>query len=399
MESSAQDIPGYYVWQVPGKPITVHLSLDVVDRISNEVMRGFAAIPKRGAEVGGVLVGSVEITSHEAKPDDPEPPEFSETAIVRIDSFEAVPCQYSRGPSYLFSDIELISFANTLAQLESDPFSSSHPVGYFRSHTREGMSLAPEDIALLDEHFTDPAHLALLIKPFATKVSVAGFFYREEGEFPAETGLEFPFRRREITGEAPPPRRSMTDRQPRGSGDVDHAIDGSARETPRMDAARAADAVRQQLEASQSSSPFGELPADITFPPPPEVRKRRWTTLVPVSLIFLVLGLALGFQASISLWPELRGDDVKNVALRLTVSRSGDNLTIRWNRDAIPVKSAQRGVLEIEDNGNLKPVELDAAHLHDGTVVYQSNSAEVRFRLVVYLTARLTVAETVDWKQ
>src|ERR1051325_2284088 len=88
MESSAQPVPGYYVWEVPGKPVVVHLHLDALDRIASEVMRGFGAVPQRGAEIGGLLLGSV----------DP-----GEPSVVRIEDYEAIPCGYKRGPSYLLT--------------------------------------------------------------------------------------------------------------------------------------------------------------------------------------------------------------------------------------------------------------------------------------------------------
>ena len=87
-------------------------------------------------------------------------------------------------------------------------------MGYFRSHTRDGLALGTEDIELLDHFFAGPYTVALLVKPFATKVSQAGIFIRENGVFPATTPLEFPFRRQELTGQEPPPRRSMMERRP-----------------------------------------------------------------------------------------------------------------------------------------------------------------------------------------
>ena len=91
----------------------------------------------------------------------------------------------------------------------------TYAVGYYRSHTREGLALQPEDIELLDRHFPSPSQIALLVKPFATKPGVAGFFVRENGEFPAATPLEFPFRRWEMTGEEPPRRAPMQERKSR----------------------------------------------------------------------------------------------------------------------------------------------------------------------------------------
>src|SRR5579864_2870518 len=203
MGSPTQDVPGYYVWQVSGKPVEVHLQVDVIDRLAGEILRGFGAVPKRGAEAGGLLLGTIT-------PGSP--------SIVRIEDFEPVPCHYRRGLSYLFTEDDSAAFEQAFESSKPDPSRSVYAVGYFRGHTREGLSLAPEDIELLDQFLPGPAHVALLVKPFGTKVSAAGFFVREDGVFPETTPLEFPFGRRELTGEEPPPRRTLLERRPR-SGD------------------------------------------------------------------------------------------------------------------------------------------------------------------------------------
>jgi hypothetical protein len=81
------------------------------------------------------------------------------------------------------------------------------------------------------------------------------------------------------------------------------------------------------------------------------------------------------------------------------VARTGENLTVRWNRDAPAVRAAQKGVLEIEDGKYSKPVELDPAHLQGGSLIYRHSSGHVRFRLIVSLNARSSVTETLDWRQ
>ncbi|MEP7355536.1 MAG: hypothetical protein ABI824_20085 [Acidobacteriota bacterium] len=434
MESNAQDRPGYYIWQVPEKLFTVQIHLDLVDRMSAEVLRGFGLVPKRGAEVGGVLLGSIEMEFAALSPSGPPekiaPREGEEQApdgsspthgkliwtTVRIDNFEPVACGYSRGPSYLLTGAEQANFTDVIARLDQDPYSAMYPVGYFRSHTRDGSALGDEDLELLDRHFPDAPQIALLIRPFATKVSTAGIFFRENGQFPAETPLEFPFRRREMSGEAPPPRRSFEDRQrlqeqrlkeSRNRGPQDPFGPDSMQEpageprrgmrsTPRMDAARA-EAERMQAEVGGMVDLYPPM-ADISLPPLTPIRTNRWMW-IPLSLVFLLLGLALGFQGAVTMLPQLRGTDAKNIALGLTVSRTGDSLTVRWNRDSLPVKAAERGVLEIEEDGTKKPVELDTGHLHDGSVTYQSPATEVHFKLIVYLAPRLAVSEMVDWNQ
>jgi len=142
-------VPGYYVWAVPGNPVAVHLRLDVVDRLAAEFLRGLGAVPKRGAEVGGVLLGSIE------------PGLVKDTSIVRIEDFEPVPCSYVRGPSYLLSEEDRKLF-DEICQRRS-------PVGYYRSHTREGLLLGPEDLDFLDKDLPLASNVALLVKPLADK--------------------------------------------------------------------------------------------------------------------------------------------------------------------------------------------------------------------------------------
>src|ERR1700685_857561 len=98
MAGRTQDDLEYYIWSPPGKHVAIHLHLDVLDRMGSEVMRGCGAVPKRGAEVGGVLIGTVEAASG----DDP--------TIVRVEDFQPVECEYKRGPSYLFTDGEKATF-------------------------------------------------------------------------------------------------------------------------------------------------------------------------------------------------------------------------------------------------------------------------------------------------
>src|SRR5580698_10036098 len=50
----------YYVWEVPDKKISIQLHFDVIDRMSPEILRGFGALKRRGAEVGGILLGRSE---------------------------------------------------------------------------------------------------------------------------------------------------------------------------------------------------------------------------------------------------------------------------------------------------------------------------------------------------
>jgi hypothetical protein len=334
----------------------VHLHLDAVDRILAEVMRGYGAVPKRGVEVGGVLIGSIEKGAR---------------TIVRIEDFEPVACQYKRGPSYLFVAGDREAFEDACRRWEPNPAQPTYAVGFFRSHTREGFSLSAEDVELMDHYFPSPVGVALLIKPYATKVSVASFFVREKGRFPDTALLEFPFRRRELTGEEAPPRRTMLERVPR------------RREMP-SDAA---------IAAPEQTAPEPAYGYSEPARPP---KRPAWVWL-PLSFVFLVLGVALGLLVGLTLGPRT-SSSTADYSLGLSVIKDGDNLSVKWNRDAPAVKAADKGLLEIQDGAFAKPYDLDAAQLRNASILFTPSSKSVRFRLTVYPSPGVTVVQVVEWR-
>ena len=364
MDPSTQAVPGYYVWAVPGKSVTVHLHLDVIDRLSAEVMRGFGLVPKRGAEVGGVLIGTIEQGAQ---------------TIVRVEDFEPIACDYKRGPSYLFTSDDGAAFHDACERWQPESSRSAYAVGFFRSHTRDGLSFGPEDTELMEQYFPSPAHIALLVKPFATKVSVASFFAREDGAFPSIPALEFPFRRRELTGEEAPPRRTMLERVPR-------------RREPRAESG-----IARPDEEIADEPIYAPGPA-YAYASPSKLKPRPTWVWMPLSFVFLLMGVALGFLTALNVGPKAAGASTIDYSLGLTVTKDGDNLSVKWNREAGAVKSSQKGVLEIVDGNLTKPVDLDAAQLRNGGILFRNASNNCRFRLTVYPQDGLSVMQVMEWQ-
>src|ERR1051326_9515174 len=83
--SSVRD--GWVVWEVPGKPVSVRLSPDVVGRLGLAVREGFRALPRRGLETGGLLLGVKR--------------EAANQVVVEIKDFEPIESEHAAGPSYL----------------------------------------------------------------------------------------------------------------------------------------------------------------------------------------------------------------------------------------------------------------------------------------------------------
>lgn len=173
-----------YTWEVAQKPVAVRLPLTVIDRLEHEAVETFRSLTSRGSEIGGLLLGS-------AAPGNP--------ALVTVADFELIPCEYSRGPLYRLSDADLGRFEQAIEKYGGG--NGPRVVGYFRSHTRKGLALDAEDLSFFEPRFLDPHHIVLLIRPFATKVSMAGIFIRENGRLGGDASYrEFTFRSSELAG-------------------------------------------------------------------------------------------------------------------------------------------------------------------------------------------------------
>ena len=178
-----------YLWEVPQKPVSVRIPFSLIDRLEREAVESFRSLTSRGSEIGGLLVGDVA-------PGSP--------LVVSIADYELIACDYSRGPLYRLSDADLGRFEQAIQQR----LGAGHGVaGFFRSHTRKGISLDGDDLAFFQARFRDPHHIALLVRPFATKASTAGIFIWENGKVNGEAScLEFPFRSSELgAGHVPAP--------------------------------------------------------------------------------------------------------------------------------------------------------------------------------------------------
>lgn len=386
IDSPPKPKPGTYLFEVPGQSASIYVSLDLIDRLHQDVMRGYGAVPKRGAEVGGILLGSASAT---------------ERLVVDVEDYDMVTIEYKRGPSYQLSPSDVELFEQTLERLRNVSEGGLHPIGFFRSNTRDSAGLAPDDIELLNKYFPDPKAVVLLIKPYATKVGKATILVRQNGEFPGGApALEFPFRRKDLApGDNTVSTRS---RGPQHSPAVAPGPGGFA-PGPRADGVRPPtdlSLVRNQDQAVGLAEPPDAEYADFSEPEFEPLKKKGGSgwIWVPLSFIFLLLGVLLGFQAALTLRPQAVGSgDPFN--LQLNVSKEGDNLNVRWDRQGLAVRTASRGVLVIVDGSYNKKVELDSNQLQTGSVVYRHNSSEVRFRFEVYPRERDLIVETIDWKE
>ena len=401
---------GYWAWEPEEKKISVQIQLDLVERMSSAMLDGFGAVPRRGAEVGGILLGAYQ---------DGDP------RVVRIDDFVPVPCTHKFGPSFVLTDDEMTGVEGTLAQLKEREANGAFVVGYYRSHTRDGLSLAGEDLQYCERFFQDPRQVVLLVRPSVMHVSRAAFFLYEDGLLQPVTPLEFSFRRSELeTGHAPA-RRTLEATRAERLERIERRQYPAFQPDPKM-AAQAAAPGDSHTTAYAFNEPAahraggGPMPSPDQgalvpvpqsmfgmgsgVPPLPEAGKesriKRGWIWYPLSFIFLLLGVLLGFQGALSVNQDRQSPQVIQdpYSLNLSVVQTGDDLALRWDRSNVAVRTAQRGLLDIADGKFTKRVELDSQQLRTGSVIYQYSSTDVKFRLEVYPNDRAVLSETISWK-
>jgi len=133
--------------------------------------------------------------------------------------------------------------------------------------------------------------------------------------------------------------------------------------------------------------------------PEPEkgARTGRWIGLA-VGAVALIAAGAIGgvYLSQRNTTPSATITAPGATVLSLSVERSGGQVRLSWNRDAAPIRTAQKAELTITDGGQQQVIRLDPSELRTGGFSYAPASAEVLFRLELTDTATgRVVSETV----
>ncbi len=324
----------YLHWEVPGKPMAVYLSRAVTRAILLGGRRGL--MPRRPPEVGGILLGTVTV---------------AETVTIRIEARVELPCAHLFGPSYTLSEDEKETLRHTLAQYGPGAAGEMCAVGFYRTHTRRGLTLDSDDLQLA-EFFPEGADLVLLIKRRMLRPGRAAFFFWDDAQTePGVPAIEFSVPRR---------------------GSPDYAIAPAA--SPGAPRAR------------------------------PAARRTRWWwswwVQAPLLAFLVVAWYVMGFVGGRQIdnvVPRAAPPPRDPYALSLMVLQYGDNLHLTWDRESRPIAAAERGSLLISDGDQSRTLDLTLEQLRTGAVAYHRLSDKVRFRLEVTLPGHRSVSETWEY--
>ena len=316
----------YYTWKAPGQPLSIQISLNVVGQIEAALVRRFRTPPERSPEIGGVLFGRVAAGE----------------GAVFIDDYAPVECEYRRGLSYVLSGSDRRRLERTLRKGSRE----RRVVGFFRSHTRVGLYLDQDDYSLIQNYFSNPNYVFLLVRPSTNGTPTGGFFFWEEDSLRRHsTYLEFPFSVAEIG---------------KGSGDADPVP-----------------------AAPKPPAPAVPRPPVQAAAPLPAIARPQRLTLRAAAIAVLLLASvgAAGYGVLKFSGARPSAGMTANFSPAMWVTREGAYLHVRWRPDAPSIASARRGLLTITDGSRRKELQLDHRQLTTASIAYHPLGNDVSFRL------------------
>jgi len=164
--------PEVYVWQVHGKPVIVHVNLDVVDRLQQDLFES----TYYGNEVNGILLGRATVSGSRLN--------------FFVEDYELVCDSSPHGSSALAKQKQLADIA---AKWNANS-GERHAIGLFRSQTRGWLSLTEQDLDTAKCLFSRADNIFLLVRSSPGAEPRAGFFFWEGSQIRAnESYSEFAF--------------------------------------------------------------------------------------------------------------------------------------------------------------------------------------------------------------
>jgi len=334
----------------PGREVVLRWS--VMSGIEVEVVEGFKALPKRGAEIGGVLLGR-----------------RGPRGEFLIDSWQPIPIEHRTGPSYILSDADLSVWADFVRQSRTG---AQKFIGIYRSQTRPGLAVTPDDCAIVEKFLPREDGVLLIVKPLSISESVATFYYCDGGAIvdAAAESREFEFGGKAIPAGAlsePPPER-LDFIPPASARWENRPIEQSS--PPRRNALVAGLAPWHGLSRQSLSW-------------------QRWTSvLLPLSAIAagVVLGLYAhnsGGSAAENPVPSVMASVSSARGLNLHADRTPEGMRLTWNSNSPVLAGAKEGVLTIDDSGSRLQQRLTAEELRAGSFAWRTSSGQTQFEIRV----------------
>ena len=330
-------------WSESERKFAIHVPPDVIRRLGAECWIGFKRVPRRGLEIGGILLGRTETGD--------------DITTFWIDGFEQVESEHRSGPSYVLSDSDFSHLQEAIKK------NKSASLGIFRSQTRsEQLTLQEPDVNLFGRCFETGSAVFLMLGPVP---GIAAFFAQADGSLKCIHQFALPSSRMStMAGKTAPV---------------------SQPEQPRVLALTEAQPCDPPVEHDEKPT---EEPAILVVPKAAVsktvVNKASWMVAAVAAALVLAASASMTLKAP---KPLLAAPDRKPPEyLHLTVERAGSALRLLWDQNSSTVHAAARAVLHIEDGNAQTDRDLGPSQLSAGSITYEPKSPDVTFRMDVYST-------------
>jgi len=380
----------YLRWDAVDSPVMIRMHLDAVDGIARDVVEGFRALPGRGLEVGGLLLGRVQP---------------GERPIVWVERYQRIECEHREGPRFVLDDTDLAGFEQVAMSIAAA--GELNVIGLYRSHTRPGFELEEPDLRLFDRYFNDPTDLILLVKPENVIDIWARFYTRGDSGEPQGSGETFQFRGRvvgSLSGDlgnddapvAPPMEEEITE-APRER--MEQAPAGPP--APEPEAQPEPEAVHREprrlvpdfgpLDTPRRPMPESLRAAPLHFTEDPDgshepgFLRKWWPAFGAVALVAGALWLLFPQSSRRDAAPAPGATEATASVrpLGLYVDPTGATWRVSWNAGATALAGARQVALFVRDGEDQTRIDLSPADIQSATYQYPPKDRDVTFRLEV----------------
>lgn len=387
-------------------PLAVPSAL--VASIWDQVNEGLRAVPRGGAEVGGLLLGRQ-----------------SQTGIVLAENAVPIPIEYRFGPSFRLSDVDLNGIHGLMASVQKDP--SKAVVGFYRSRTRNDSHSQESDselLAALEQAHTSFAsnfHYYIAFTPLSKMSMTASVSLRKDDGW--DEWQHMTLRSNPLSATQPiefetPPKASPTPAP---------ALEPAPARPP-VSQPPVAHSERRAVPPAEPYAPHPDPYAPPQPPPPPRalanpepraLSQPSWTASsapdvlsrfrrVPgtwyiggaVVVAAIVLGAYLRSfseprpRVTFSESPAVPPATVPSRA-GFSAAREGPLWRLTWDRAAVAALNPTGAVLAIRDGGKEQQVGLTPSDLSSGTILYTPQTSDLLFSLNLVLPGTQVAEEHV----